>query len=160
VCRSAVQLLVHLGSIDAAFLRRVLGLGLGLVTLTLTLTLTLSLTLTLTLTLTRRVLGCNELRVQTFHLAHLVLQHYMEAVNGAAAASAHGSASASSRPVAPPLPAGVAAELTALLHEMLLLLGQFTLGSPANEVRASSTARNFELHARHPGGPLVAGRGG
>ena len=48
MCRSAVQLLVHLGSIDAAFLRRVLGLGLGLVTLTLTLTLTLSLTLTLT----------------------------------------------------------------------------------------------------------------
>ena len=100
VCRSAVQLLVHLGSIDAVFLRR--------------------------------VLGCNELRVQTFHLAHLVLQHHMESVNGAAAVSTHGSAGALSRPAAPPLPAGVAAELTALLHEMILLLGQYTLGSAAN----------------------------
>ena len=100
MCRSAVQLLVHLGSIDAAFLRR--------------------------------VLGCNELRVQTFHLAHLVLQHHMECVNGAATASTHGSAGALSRSAAPPLPAGVAAELTELLHEMLLLLGQYTLGSTAN----------------------------
>ena len=59
----------------------------------------------------RRVLGCNELRMQTFHLAHLVLQHHFECVSPAHSAS-------------PPLPSGVAAELSSLLHEMLLLLGQ------------------------------------
>ena len=117
MCRSAVQLLVHLGSIDAVFLRR--------------------------------VLGCNELRVQTFHLAHLVLQHHMESVNGAAAVSTHGSAGALSRPAAPPLPAGVAAELTALLHEMILLLGQYTLSSAANgEILRWRWARKPLRHSR------------
>ena len=96
VCRSGVQLLVHLATIDAAFVRR--------------------------------VLGCNELRMQTFHLAHLVLQHHLE--SGASAAG--GAVAAGATSPSTPLPAGVAAELMPLLHETLLLLGQYTLGNAYN----------------------------
>ena len=82
VCRSAVQLLVNLASLDGGFVRR--------------------------------VLGCTELRMRTFHLAHLVLQHHLECD---AAASRPSSRAAL-------LPPGVEAELTPLLHETLLLLGR------------------------------------
>ena len=72
VCRSVVLLLVHLGSLDAPYLRRVLGGG--------------------------------ELKVQTLHLAHLTLQ----------------------------MCEGAHERASGLLHDVLLLLALFALGSRAN----------------------------
>jgi hypothetical protein len=107
VCRTAVQLLVHIGSLvgesgggsgadNAAFLRR--------------------------------VVGSEGLKIQTFHLSHLALSLW--------SAAEKAQPRCANTPVAAPQltseESAVYTELRSLMHEVLLLLGMFSLGAPRN----------------------------
>ena len=119
VCRTAIQLLVHIGSLGAegggGGPSAASGAG-----------------------FLRRILGSEELRINTFQLSHLTLSLF-EAVERAhsllGCASSGGScASETTSPQGRFLvdEIAVSIELRSLLHEVLLLLGIFALRSPRN----------------------------
>ena len=101
VCRIAIQLLVHTGALKADVGSSSAGPG-----------------------FLRRVLGAEELRINTFQLAHLTLSLF-SAVEEAQPQLALAIASSSEE-------AAVSKELRHLLHEVLLLLGIFSLQCPHN----------------------------
>ena len=124
VCRTAVQLLVHVGSLCAPEPGTATSgpnSGPGLL---------------------RRLLGGESLKIQTFHLSHLALTLWQAAERARPRGGAPASVP-STMPHSPALPGGavvtltseeaaVCTELKSLMHETLLLLGLFSLNTPRN----------------------------
>ncbi|KAL1508257.1 hypothetical protein AB1Y20_004374 [Prymnesium parvum] len=107
LCRCAVQLLVHIGSVPLDPPRSPPAPS-----------------------LLARVLGSGELKVQTFHLAHLALQLCEDVdPHGAGIPAADDDAPLPSRQ---PAAGGVGGEMRALTHDVVMLLGLFCLRSRAN----------------------------